>query len=420
MTNLEKASQKITLTLLAGQSLFSASLIITFTVGAIIAVELADGNSRWTGVPSALVVVGAAMIAYPMGRLMDRIGRRKGLSIGYVIGIIGMLIASYGVINQSLFIFLLGVFGLGLTRGVIDQGRYAAAEASPTRSRARAISWVVLGGTVGSILGPSIIQLTGNMSSQAGLPTLSGPWFAAALFFALSLVITHVFLRPDPQEIGRQLAELEPRPAEPQQVGGRRYKEVLRDPNVKLATGALIFSQVTMVVVMVVTPVHMHDHNHGLSSISLVIMGHTLGMFGLSFVTGWLADKLGRPKMIFTGGLILSLACFMAPFSTSVPWLAVALFLLGLGWNFCFVAGSTLLSDRLQRAEKGRVQGLTDTMINISSGIGNLSSGLIFAALGFTAMSWLAIALGLIPVALVIGLRSSRQKVAVLEGATSG
>ena len=174
-----------------------------------------------------------------------------------------------------------------------------------------------------------------------------------------------------------------------------------------------------MVVVMVVTPVHMHDHNHALKSISLVIMAHTLGMFGLSWVTGWLVDKVGRPKMILGGGLVLSLACFMAPFSTSVLWLAVALFLLGLGWNFCFVAGSTLLSDRLRREEKGRVQGLTDTMINISSGIGNISSGLIFAALGFSAMSWLAIILGLIPVSLVIALRSSRQKVA-LEGAATG
>ena len=100
------------------------------------------------------------------------------------------------------------------------------------------------------------------------------------------------------QEIGRQLAELEPRPVEPQQAGGRQYKEVLRDPNVKLATGALIFAQVTMVVVMVVTPVHMHNHNHGLSSISLVIMGHTLGMFGLSGLTGGLISRFGRLTMI--------------------------------------------------------------------------------------------------------------------------
>lgn len=411
MNHLDKLSQKITFTLLVGQSLFSASTIMIFTVSSIIAVELANNNNRWTGVPSTLVVVGAAMMAYPMGRFMDIAGRRSGLSVGYVIGIIGTLIAGAAVVNQSLPIFLLGVFLLGLTRGVLELGRYAAAEASPAHQRARAISWVVLGGTVGSIFGPSLIDLTGKLADRSGLPTLSGPWFAAAVAFVLSLIIINLFLRPDPQEIGKQLDALEPKPADPSQSLGRLYTDIIRDPNIKLATGALIFAQVAMVMVMVVTPVHMHGHNHALSAISLVIMAHTLGMFGLSFVTGWLADRLGRAKMILAGGVVLSVSCFMAPFSTGTAWLALALFLLGLGWNFCFVAGSTLLSDVLRASERGRVQGLTDTMVNIASGVGNLSSGFIFAALGFTFMSWLTILVGLVPIALVLIYRGAGQKV---------
>lgn len=416
MENLEKFSRKITLTLLVGQSFFSASLIMSFTVGSIIAVELAGGNEQWTGVPSALVVAGAAMMAYPMGRLMDRIGRRNGLTIGNFLGIVGMLTAAVGVISQSLWVFLLGFLILGLTRGTVDQGRYAAAEASPPHRRARAISWVVLGGTAGSILGPSLIQFTTSTAESFGLPRFSGPWFAAALFFGLSVLIINLFLRPDPQEIGRELSAFEPQTEAHQSTKIRAYKEIIRDPNIKLATGTLIFAQVTMVLVMVVTPVHMHNHNHELGAISIVIMAHTLGMFGLSFVTGWLADKIGRSKMIVIGGLILSISCFMAPFSSGVLWLSIALFLLGLGWNFCFVSGSTLLSDVLRSAEKGRVQGLTDTFINISSGVANLTSGLIFAALGFTVMSWLTIFVGLIPIVLVIFYGTSKQKMA-LEGA---
>jgi MFS family permease len=337
------------------------------------------------------------------------------LSIGYLIGIISTLTAGLAVINQSLWLFLAGVFGFGLTRGVLDLGRYAAAEASPATKRARAISWVVLGGTAGSIVGPSLIKSTGSLAEQAGLPGLSGPWFMATLFFGLSLVIIHLFLRPDPQEIGRQLALLEPEPGYPEGSGGRAYRRIIQDPWVKLATGTLIFGQVTMVVVMVVTPVHMHGHHHDLSAISLVIMAHALGMFGLSFVTGWLVDKLGRPRMILLGGLTLSLACFMAPFSSGATWLAVALFLLGLGWNFCFVAGSTLLSDLLRAEERGRVQGLTDTLINIVSGVGNLGSGFIFAAFGFTTMSWLTILLGMTPIVLVLLSRNARRRFA-LEG----
>lgn len=416
MNTLEKAGQKITFTLLAGQSLFSASLIMVFTVGAIVAVELAGNNSQWIGVPSTLVVVGAALIAYPIGRFMDKAGRRPGLSIGYVFGVIGTLVSAIGVINQSLPIFLLGFFGLGLTKGVLDQGRYAAGEASPAHKRARAISWVVLGGTAGSILGPTLIDTTTRWAVEVGLPEFSGPWFAGAFFFVMGLVIVNIFLRPDPQQIGKQLAALEPVPATPQERESRPYKEIIHNPNIKLATGALIFAQVTMVVVMVVTPVYMHGHNHGLPAISVVIMAHTLGMFGLSFVTGWLVDKVGRPKMIVAGGLVLAIACFMAPFSTTVAWLAVALFLLGLGWNFCFVAGSALLSDTLRSSERGRVQGLTDTMINATSGVSYLVSGLAFDAFGFTALSWFTILLGLIPVVLVLFLHTARHRLA-LEGA---
>ena len=420
MTDLEKQSQKITITLLVGQSLFSASMIMSFTVGAIIAVQLADDNSRWTGVPAALVVAGAAIMAYPMGRLMDRIGRRIGLSIGYVLGIGSMAVTAAGIIMQSLYIFLAGFLLLGLTRGVLDQGRYAAAEASSARRRARAISWVVLGGTAGSILGPSLIKVTTAAAANFGLPEMSGPWFLGGLFFALSLGIVNIFLRPDPQTIGRQWAILEDSSIPETQRRGRPYAEVIRDPRIKLATGTLIFAQVTMVVVMVVTPVHMDNHHHELGAISLVIMAHTLGMFGLSYVTGWLVDKLGWMRVIVIGGLTLSLSCFMAPFSTGVIWLAAALFLLGLGWNFCFVAGSTILSDVLRSAERGRVQGLTDTLISISSGLGNLSSGLIFAALGFTVMSWLAILVGLVPVVLVILWRTTAGQKVVLEGAAPG
>jgi MFS family permease len=418
MDNLEKVSRKITLTLLAEQSLFSAAMILALTVASIIAVQLTDDNERWTGVPTALVVVGAALMAYPMGRFMDRNGRRLGLSIGNILGILSMLVAGGGVIQQSLPIFLLGVFGLGLTKGVIDQGRYAAAEASPLRWRARAISWVVLGGTFGAVLGPSLLKATTDLVDNNGLPPLSGPWLAGAVFFGLSLILIQLLLRPDPQLIGQRLSALEPAAADQQELAGRPYRQIIRDPNVKLATGALIFSQVAMIVVMVVTPVHMHNNSHALGAISIVIMAHTLGMFGLSFVTGWLADRLGRARIILFGGLTLSLACLMAPFSHTVAWLAIALFLLGLGWNFCFVSGSALLSDVLRAEERGRVQGLTDTMINISSGLGSLVSGLIFAAFGFALMSWLTILLGLIPVVSVILLRRSQRKVILGEAAS--
>jgi MFS family permease len=248
---------------------------------------------------------------------------------------------------------------------------------------------------------------------------LSGPWFAAALFLALALVIINLFLRPDPQQIARQLAPFEP-DQNLLQRAGRSFQEILRaDHRAKIAISAMIFGQLTMVLVMTVTPVHMHDHNHEIGAISWVIMAHTLGMFGLSFVVGWLVDRLGRTIMILIGGLILIASCLLAPLSTEVYGLAIALFLLGLGWNCCFVAGSTLLSDLLRPQEKGRIQGLVDASVNVTSGVGSLGGGLVFAAIGFTAMNWIGIVVAVIPLLLVLFLRAIRAKVS-LEGTVSG
>lgn len=418
MSNLDKIGQKITLALLATQSLFSASIIMIFTVSSIIVVELAGGNAQWAGIPSTLVLVGAAAIAYPIGRLMDRFGRRSGLSLGYLFGAAGGLIAGWAVIYRSLPFFLLGMLCLGLNRGANDQGRYAAAEANPIQRRARAISLVVLGGTFGSIMGPALISWFSRLAEWLSLPSFSGPWFAASIFLVVSLIVIQFFLRPDPQTIGRQLAAPELKPTQPQEEG-RPYRQILSDPNTKLATGAMICGQLAMVLVMTITPVYMHGHDHSIASISWVIMAHTLGMFGLSFVTGWLVDQWGQARIILLGGFILAAACLTAPLWNNVAWLAVALFLLGLGWNFCFVAGSALLAAVLRSNEKGRVQGLTDAMGYVASGIGSAGSGLIFAAVGFQVMSWLTILVALQPVLLVLLLPAPGQRTPMEEAAPS-
>ena len=418
MNELEKISRRITFTLLVGQSLFSASFIMAFTVGSIIAVELANDNSRWSGVPSTLVVAGAALMAYPMGKFMDHFGRRLGLSIGYLLGVVAASVAALGIITTSLWIFLGGFLLLGLTRGIIDQGRYAAAQASPPSRRAQAISWVVLGGTAGSILGPGLISLTSGYAEQLSLPPLSGPWFACALFFGLALLINNLFLRPDPKEIGQRWAALEPGGAAPSKDRGRPYAEIFQEPRTKVATGALIFGQLAMVVVMTMTPLYMHHHHHPLTTISWVIMAHTMGMFGLSFVTGWLVARLGQVSVILAGGIILILACLTAPLSHEAIWLGISLFLLGLGWNFCFVSGSAMLSDVLRNEERGRVQGLTDTMINLVSGMGSIGGGLIFAASGYPAISWLGVLASLIPILLILFLRVFRRQ-APIKGVVS-
>ena len=152
-----------------------------------------------------------------------------------------------------------------------------------------------------------------------------------------------------------------------------------------------------MVMVMVITALHMREHQHGLGSVSLVISAHTFGMYGFSIISGRLADRLGRGPVIITGAATLLLACLAAPLSPNVLPLSISLFLLGLGWNFCFVGGSTLLADQLSPSERARIQGFNDLLVGLASAIASVTSGVIFAALGFTIMALAAAAFSLAP-----------------------
>jgi len=152
---------------------------------------------------------------------------------------------------------------------------------------------------------------------------------------------------------------------------------------------------------MVITSLHMRDHHHNLGDISLVISSHTFGMFAFSIISGRLADRYGRGRIILIGSVTLILACIAATISPNVLPLGVALFLLGLGWNFCFVAGSALLADQLSQQERSRMQGFSDLLVGLSSAIGSLSSGLIFAAVGYNVMAYISAIAAFIPLIVV-------------------
>ncbi len=190
----------------------------------------------------------------------------------------------------------------------------------------------------------------------------------------------------------------------------RSLGQILSQDTVLVALAAMIIGQLVMTLLMVITPLYMRHHDHTTGAISVVIMAHTMGMFGLSALTGWLIDKLGRAPMIFLGALVLIAAALLAPISTDLPLLATSLFLLGLGWNFTFIAGSSLLSDALESHERGRVQGTSEALVALASGVGSLGTGGVFAVggMGAVAAVGLAFSLALIAWAFWIGRRQSR------------
>lgn len=397
-----KIGQRIAQILFITQSLGSAALISNATVNPIVGSKL-GGSDVLAGVPGTLLLIGAAVASYPAGMLMQRVGRRPGLALGFFVGSLGMCIGGYAIVVHSFASFLLGLLLIGAARGAVDQSRYAAADANLPENRARAISTVVFAGTVGAVGGPLLVAPLGNLvKSLFGFDVLAGPMIGGAALFLIAGVLITIFLRPDPRDVGRKITEALKRDDDPSVAEARSLGVIARLPGVQLAALSMLIGQAIMVLVMTVTSLHMNHNHHTLADISLVIMAHTLGMYGLSFVTGTIADRFGRPAVVSIGALILITGCLIAPLSVEVLPLAIGLFLVGLGWNMCYIGGSSLLADNLAPNERGRYQGAVELTVNLSSATSSLSSGFIIAGLGFTTLCIIASVLTCAPLVMAV------------------
>jgi MFS family permease len=284
---------------------------------------------------------------------------------------------------------------MGVTNAAVQLGRFAAAEVNPPDQRGRAISLVVLGGVIGTILSRVLAVPVSDFAVSIGMNELAGAYITTLALFAIASVLVFAGLRPDPREVGQEVSKQYPEDVP--QGESRPILEILRQPAAFTAVTAMVLGQVVMVAVMVITSLYMADHHHNRVDIYSVISGHTFGMFAPSIISGWLLDTWGRGRMILIGSFTLLLACITAPLSPDVLPLGIALFLLGVGWNFCFVGGSTLLADQLSAAERSRTQGTNDLLVGLASALITLSIGYIFSATSYTVVAVIAGALSLVP-----------------------
>ncbi len=399
MKDYDRIARKITIVLFLSQSLSSAGFIAAFTVNALVGVDL-SGKQAMAGVPGGLYVVGQACGAMVWGFTMERIGRRLGLALGQVVGVVGSVIAVAAVVDRSFPFFLFGLVLVGMARSAVDLGRFAAAEVYLPAKRGRAISNVVLGSTVGAIFGPLLVGPMGQLATWAGYPELAGAYIVGGAVLVVAAILIFSGLKPDPRDVGRELARIHP--ASIPREATRSLAEIVRQPGVIVAMVTMAFAQMVMVVPMSITSVHMKVHQHPLTAVSLVISAHTFGMYAFSVLSGRMADRRGRGPVMILGSTVMILSCLMAAPSVNLLPLVVALFLLGLGWNFAYVAGSTLLADQLSPGERAKTQGFNDLLLNLSSGASQIGSGVVYAAGGYGIMGLAAAAAAVVPLGLAI------------------
>jgi MFS family permease len=392
-------------TLVAGVALGTTGQIAAVTIATIVASDLL-GSQTFAGAPGATIVLGAALGSVLIAALMARRTRRNGLTTGYSIGVLGALVATAAVVTRQFPLLLLGTMLIGFGNTASNLARYANADMVGPARRASAIGVVVWASTVGSVVGPLLASVGSDIGMGIGLPMYAGAYLVPVVFVGLAAILSFTLLRPDPYELAD--AETLAEAAASGVTTSQSIVTILRRPGVSAAIVALVFSQFVMVLIMTMTPLHMTEHGHSLTDVGIVLSAHTLGMFALSPVSGWLTDRFGPIPTIFLGTGVLAAASLMA--ATAPPeggaLLLLALFLLGLGWNFGFVAGSTLLSEHLELHERTRVQGAADALIWSSAAAASLGSGLIMAGVGYTALGVLGAGAVIIP---VVVLRAHRR-----------
>ncbi|MFB6960199.1 MFS transporter [Streptomyces sp. NPDC056309] len=382
--------RRILKVLVASQVLSGAGLAAGITVGALLAQDML-GTTGLAGLPSALFTAGSALAAIGVGRISQARGRRPGLAAGYLTGAVGSagVLAAAGLGSPVLLFIALFVYGAGTATNL--QARYAGADLAAPTHRARAVSTVLVATTLGGVVGPNLAAPTGDLAAVLGIPRLAGPFLLAGAAYAAAAVVLALWLRPDPLLLARTLAEAEQAHAARPAQAGPAAEEAPAKPRGGVVLGALvmILTQLVMVAVMTMTPVHMHDHGHGTAASGLVIAIHVGAMYLPSPLTGRLVDRYGRIALAAASGVTLLVAGLVAAVvpGDSVALLALALALLGLGWNFGLDSGTAIITDAVPLATRAKTQGMVDVSIAIAGATGGLASGIVVDLAGYPVLA---------------------------------
>ncbi|KGP77721.1 MULTISPECIES: MFS transporter [Paenibacillus] len=390
---------------IASQICGGAGLAAGITVGALIAQDML-GTDSFAGVPTGLFTLGSAGAALMVGRLSQRLGRRTGLATGFLaggIGAIGVVLAALFNSIPLLFISML-VYGAGTATNL--QARYAGTDLALPAQRAKTISMAMVFTTFGAVAGPNLVNVTGKFATSLGAPALTGPFMLAAVAYTLAGLILLIFLRPDPFIVAKAIAEVELQG----KTGEKNHVTEVKINKKGIIIGAsvMVLTQIVMIAIMTMTPVHMQHHGHDLSKVGLVIGIHVASMYLPSVITGVLVDRFGYIRMAYASGFTLLLSGLLAAFAPgdSMALLTLALALLGLGWNFGLISGTAAIVDAAPSNVRAKTQGTVDVLIALSGASGGALSGMVVAHSSFTILSLIGAFLSLLLIPVVVWFRN--------------
>jgi len=383
-TSPERDVQRRTVRILsASQALGGIGVATGAAVSTLVAASI-SGSDAVGGLASTAVVVGAAVLSLPIARLAARSGRRPALLLAYVLATAGALVAALATALGSAVLLLVALVAFGGATTAGFAARYAATDLAMPGHRARDLSIVVWASTIGSVAGPNLAEPSGRLTALLGGPGDAGPYLLSAAAFGGAALVLWVGLRPDPLVVARGAA------ASPARADlAAAWASLRASGAARLALAGIVLSHLVMVGLMSMTPVHMDHGGASLRVVGIVISLHIAGMFALSPLIGWLADRAGRVPVLTAGALLLVAAGAVsasAP-STGAVQLSVGLTLLGLGWSCGLVAGSALLTESVPVSVRPDVQGLSDLLMNTGGALGGVLAGVAVAVTSYAALA---------------------------------
>jgi MFS family permease len=396
--------QRATRVIFLAVALGSTGIYGAVVVGPLVATDV-TGSAASGGTPVGVGLIGTAAGSALLSMVMSRRGRRAGLRLGYALGVLGSGAAVMAVASAAFAPFLAAMFLIGIGHSANQLSRFAVADMYSASAKAAALSWIVWAGTIGAVVGPSLLTagevVAGTLAVTASVGTLS----LVLVFYCGALLCTAAALPTDPSAISDE---------DPVAAGAGQslpFKKLWMLPHVRVASIVMLLGQVAMVLIMTMTPLHISTHGHGLTTVGLIMIAHFVGMFALAPAIGGIVGRVGATRPILAGLCLLALGAVIAAAAppASEVLLSVALLLVGLGWSFGFVAGSALLTRGLSYAQRVQLQGSVDTIVWSASALASLSSGVLLSMFGFAALCLLGVLLVLAPMVLVAHQRAAME-----------
>jgi len=387
--------------LAACQAFMLSSTSLTMATSALVGFSLAPSASLAT-LPVGLVYVFMMLTMIPASLFMQKFGRKMGFTLGGVSGVMGGLVSAFGIYQQSFWLFCAGSALFGVSNAFGQFYRFAAAEIVPAVYKSKAISWVLVGGLVAAFIGPNIANWTREIVPDANFSAS----YACIALFSLGVIFVQFFLKVPSPSAAETSGEIRP------------LMTILLRPTFLVAALCAMIAYGTMNLLMTATPLAMDHHGMPFSETASVIQWHLVGMFAPSFFTGSLIARFGVLKVMMVGVIALFGCVLFSLLGTQFSHFFTGLLLLGVGWNFLFVGGTTLLTEAYLPAEKGMVQGINDFMVFSATAFTALSSGYFHHLLGWQKLNVYTVPVILLAAGLIMFLVITQKRAGMRMSST--